>query len=121
TGTRSYVLTLFDKDEHTPSGWWHWIVYNIPGNVHSLPKGAGMLHSTLLPPQTMMGRTDLGTDAYHGPCPGAGDPPHRYVFTLYALNVEKLDIPPDQSGAMTVSTLHENLLGKAVLIAHYGR
>jgi len=121
-GTKSFVVTLFDPDEHsTPSGWWHWIVYDLPTNVDKLPKGAGIEHSNVLPSGTMQGRTDLGNDAYHGPCPDKGDPPHRYTFTVYALSVEKLDVPADSSGAMVVSTAKEHLLGKAVLIAHYGR
>jgi len=64
---------------------------------------------------------DLGNDAYHGPCPDKGEPPHRYTFTVYALSVEKLDVPPDSSGAMVVSTAKEHLLGKAAFVAHYGR
>jgi Raf kinase inhibitor-like YbhB/YbcL family protein len=121
-GTRSFVVTLFDPDEHsTPSGWWHWVVYNLPATVDKLPKGAGSEHSSVLPPGTMQGRTDLGNDAYHGPCPDKGDSPHRYTFTVYALSVEKLDVPPDSSGAMVVSTAKDSLLGKAIFIAHYGR
>jgi Raf kinase inhibitor-like YbhB/YbcL family protein len=121
-GTKSFVVTLFDPDEHgDPSGWWHWIVYDLPANVDKLPKGAGVEHSSALPAGTMQGRTDLGNDAYHGPCPDKGDPPHRYTFTVYALSVEKLDVPADSSGAMVVSTAKEHLLGKAVFIAHYGR
>jgi Raf kinase inhibitor-like YbhB/YbcL family protein len=121
-GTKSFVLTLFDPDEHgDPSGWWHWIVYNLPAGTHELAKGAGVEHSSILPAGTMQGRTDLGNDAYHGPCPDPGDPPHRYTFTIYALSVEKLDVPPDSSGAMVVSTAQDHLLGKAVFIAHYGR
>jgi Raf kinase inhibitor-like YbhB/YbcL family protein len=121
-GTKSFVVTLFDPDVHDdPSGWWHWVVYNLPATVDKLPKGAGSEHSSVLPPGTMQGRTDLGNDAYHGPCPDKGDRPHRYTFTLYALNVEKLDVPADSSGAMVVSTASDHLLGKAVFIAHYGR
>ena len=82
-GTKSFVVTLFDPDEHgDPSGWWHWIVYNLPASVDKLPKGAGAEHSSVLPPGTMQGRTDLGNDAYHGPCPDKGEPPHRYTFTV---------------------------------------
>jgi len=104
-GTKSFVLTLFDPDEHgDPSGWWHWIVYDLPSTTTSLSKGAGVEHSTILPSGTLQGRTDLGNDAYHGPCPDKGDPPHRYTFTIYALNVDKLDVPGDSSGAMVVST-----------------
>ena len=121
-GAKSFVLTLFDPDEHAdPSGWWHWVVYDLPANVGSLPKGAGVEHSSVLPAGTMQGRTDLGNDAYHGPCPDKGDPPHRYRFTVYALSVDKLDVPPDSSGAMVVSTAKDHLIGKAVFIAHYGR
>jgi Raf kinase inhibitor-like YbhB/YbcL family protein len=121
-GTKSFVVTLFDPDEHsTPSGWWHWVVYDLPATVDKLPKGAGAEHSSVLPPGTLQGRTDLGNDAYHGPCPDKGSPPHRYTFTIYALSVEKLDVAPDSSGAMVVSTANDHLLGKAVFIAHYGR
>jgi Raf kinase inhibitor-like YbhB/YbcL family protein len=121
-GTKSFVVTLFDPDEHsTPSGWWHWVVYDLPATTNSLPKGAGAEHSTLLPTGAMQGRTDLGNDAYHGPCPDKGDPPHGYRFSVYALDVAKVDVPPDSSGAMVVSTAQEHVIGKAVLVAHYGR
>ena len=121
-GTKSFVVTLFDPDERSSgSGWWHWVVYDLPANVNSLPKGAGAEHSSILPTGTQQGRTDLGNDAYHGPCPGKGDPPHHYTFTVYALGVAKLDVPTEASGAMVTSTAKENLLGKAVFIARYGR
>jgi Raf kinase inhibitor-like YbhB/YbcL family protein len=122
SGTMSFVVTLFDRDERsTPSGWWHWVLYNLPKNINSLPQGAGAEHSSALPADALQGRTDLGEDAYHGPCPAKGDPPHRYVFTVYALNVAKLPVPPDSSGAMVTSIVQEHLLGKAVFVAHYGR
>jgi hypothetical protein len=121
-GTKSFVLTLFDGDvQGTPSGWWHWIVYDLPATTDKLPMGAGVEHSALLPAGTLQGRTDLGTDAYHGPCPDKGDPPHHYVFTIYALDVAKLDVAPDSSGSMVTSSAQDHLLGKAVLVAHYGR
>jgi Raf kinase inhibitor-like YbhB/YbcL family protein len=121
-GTQSFVLTLFDRDERsTPSGWWHWVVYDLPKTTTNLPQGAGAEHSGALPAGTLQGRTDLGEDAYHGPCPAEGDPPHRYVFTVYALNVAKLPVPADSSGAMVTSIVQEHLLGKAVFVAHYGR
>jgi Raf kinase inhibitor-like YbhB/YbcL family protein len=122
TGTQSFVITLFDRDERsTPSGWWHWVLYDLPKNTSALAQGAGADHSTGLPPGTLQGRSDLGEDAYHGPCPAKGDPPHRYVFTIYALNVAKLPVPADSSGAMVTSVSQEHLLGKAVFVAHYGR
>jgi Raf kinase inhibitor-like YbhB/YbcL family protein len=121
-GTLSFAVTLFDPDERsTPSGWWHWVLYDLPKDVKSLPQGAGAEHSTLLPAEARQGRSDLGENAYHGPCPAKGDPPHRYVFTVYALNVAKLPVPPDSSGGMVTSIVQEHLLGKAVFVAHYGR
>jgi Raf kinase inhibitor-like YbhB/YbcL family protein len=121
-GTKSFVVTLFDPDERsTPSGWWHWVVYDLPSDLHQLPQGAGAGRSTLLPAGALQGRTDLGEDAYHGPCPAKGDPPHHYTFTVYALSVEKLDVPLDSSGAMVTSTAQDHLLGKAVFVARYGR
>jgi Raf kinase inhibitor-like YbhB/YbcL family protein len=121
-GTKSFVVTVFDPDvPETGSGWWHWVVYDLPANVNSLPKGAGAEHSSVLPGGTQQGRTDLGNDAYHGPCPDKGQPPHHYKFTIYALSVEKLDVPPEANGAMVTSTAKESVLGKAVFIARYGR
>jgi Raf kinase inhibitor-like YbhB/YbcL family protein len=121
-GTKSFVITLFDGDVHdTPSGWWHWVLYDVPANLDKLPMGAGAEHSALLPAGALEGRTDLGTDAYHGPCPGKGEPPHHYLFTIYALSVEKLAVAPDSSGSMVTSAAQEHLLGKAVFVAHYGR
>jgi Raf kinase inhibitor-like YbhB/YbcL family protein len=121
-GTKSFVVTLFDRDERsTPSGWWHWVLYDLPKGTDSLAQGAGAEHSSTLPAGTLQGRSDLGEDAYHGPCPAKGDPPHRYVFTVYAMNVAKLPVPADSSGAMVTSIAQEHLLGKAVFTAHYGR
>jgi hypothetical protein len=121
-GALSFVVTLFDPDERsTPSGWWHWVLYDLPKNINSLPQGAGAEHSAALPAEARQGRSDLGENAYHGPCPAKGDPPHRYVFTVYALKVAKLPVPPDSSGGMVTSIVQEHLLGKAVFVAHYGR
>jgi Raf kinase inhibitor-like YbhB/YbcL family protein len=121
SGTESFVITLFDRDERsTPSGWWHWVVYDLPKDTTRLPQGAGSERS-FIPATALQGRSDLGEDAYHGPCPAKGDPPHRYVFTIYALNVAKLPVAADSSGAMVTSIAQDHLLGKAVLVAHYGR
>ena len=121
-GTKSFVVTLFDRDEHsTPSGWWHWVVFDLPATVTELPAGAGAENSKQLPAGTRQGRTDLGNMAYHGPCPDKGDAPHRYVFTVYALDVAKLPVDDGSSGAMVVSTVRDHLLGKAVLVVHHGR
>jgi Raf kinase inhibitor-like YbhB/YbcL family protein len=121
-GTKSFVLTLYDPDDRdNPSGWWHWVVYDIPGNVSSLPAGAGAEHSAKLPAGAHQGRSDLGKLAYHGPCPDQGDKPHRYTFTVYALDVAKLEVDPGSSGAMVVETARDHLLGKGSLVVPHGR
>lgn len=121
-GTKSYAITMFDLDEHgTPSGWWHWVVYNLPATTSRLPENSGAEKDNNLPAGTIQGRTDLGNDAYHGPCPGKGEPPHRYLITLYALSTGKLPVPPEASGAMVSWIAHDYTLAKATLIARYGR
>ncbi len=121
-GTKSFAVTVFDMDEHgTPSGWWHWVVYDIPANVTSLPAGAGVARSSALPPGAALGRVDSGNIAYDGPCPTAGEPPHRYLVTLYALKVARLPVPPAAGGAMVTWRAHDYTLAKATLIGLYGR
>jgi phosphatidylethanolamine-binding protein (PEBP) family uncharacterized protein len=74
-----------------------------------------------VPPGSKEGRTDLGKLAYHGPCPAKGDPPHRYIFTIYALSVATLPVDAGAPAAMVTSTAQDSLLGKAVLVIHHGR
>jgi Raf kinase inhibitor-like YbhB/YbcL family protein len=121
-GTKSYVITLFDPSErNTPSGWWHWVVYDIPGATTGLPRGQGTEHSKTLPAGTLQGRSDLGVEAYHGPCPDKGDHPHHYTFTIYALSISKLPVPRGANGALVTSSLHGYILAKATLIANHRR
>jgi Raf kinase inhibitor-like YbhB/YbcL family protein len=121
-GTKSFAITMFDPDEHgTPSGWWHWVVYDIPATADHLPQNAGVDKSTTLPAGSSQGRNDEGDMAYAGPCPDAGDPPHRYVVTLYALKVDKLPVPAGASGANVTFTAHDYTLGTARLIARHDR
>jgi Raf kinase inhibitor-like YbhB/YbcL family protein len=120
-GTKSFAITLYDPDAPTGSGWWHWVVYDIPASVSSLPEHAGDADGKLLPAGAMQGRTDFGTAAFGGACPPAGDKPHRYVFTVYALKVEKIGVAPDGSAAMVGFMLNANQLAKSSLTALYGR
>jgi Raf kinase inhibitor-like YbhB/YbcL family protein len=119
-GTKSFVLTMFDRDEHsTPSGWWHWVVYDIPATADHLPENAGTLGSTALPAGTLQGRNDDGDMAYAGPCPDIGDPPHRYVLTLYALKIDRLPVPAGASGANVTSTARDYIIAKSALVARH--
>lgn len=119
-GTKSFVLTMFDPDAPTGSGFWHWVVVNIPATSSKLPNGASKNAATL-PVGTLETRTDLGAPGYGGPCPPAGTRPHRYVFTLHALEVEKLDVDVQTSAALVGFNVHMHEIGQASLTAEYGR
>ena len=119
-GAKSFVITLFDEDEHgTPSGWWHWIVYDIPATSTELARGAGTLDGGILPKGARQGRSDDGTEKYSGPCPDISDPPHRYLFTIYALKIDKLPVAASSSGAMVTWTVREYTIAKATLVARH--
>jgi hypothetical protein len=119
--TKSFAVTMYDPDAPTGSGWWHWVVINIPADVNELAANAGTSDSTTLPKGAMQGRTDFGVSAWGGVCPPQGDKPHRYIFTIYALKTDKLDIPKDATAALTGYMIHANMLGKASFTAKYGR
>ncbi|MBV8214019.1 MAG: YbhB/YbcL family Raf kinase inhibitor-like protein [Verrucomicrobia bacterium] len=119
--TKSYAITLYDPDAPTGSGWWHWVVFDIPVTVSELVAGAGDPGKHLLPTGCRQGRTDFGPPGYGGPCPPAGDPPHHYLFTVYALDTDKLDIGEGASPAMVGFVMHRHILVKAVLAVTYGR
>jgi Raf kinase inhibitor-like YbhB/YbcL family protein len=119
-GTKSVAVTMYDPDAPTGSGWWHWVVINIPAAVSELPEGAGNASGTM-PGNAIQGRTDFGTAGYGGPCPPAGDKPHRYIFTAFALKTERLDVASDASPAMIGFMINANMLAKASFTALYGR
>jgi Raf kinase inhibitor-like YbhB/YbcL family protein len=120
-GTKSFAVTVYDPDAPTGSGWWHWLVYDIPATVTHLRAGAGDPKKGLAPAGSVQSRNDAGARGYGGPCPPSGDRPHRYVFTVYALRVQKLGVPPTASGATVGSGLNGQALAKATLTARYGR
>jgi hypothetical protein len=120
-GTKSFAITVYDPDAPTGSGWWHWIVYNIPANITEIAAGAGEPTGKLLPPGAVQGRTDYGTHAFGGACPPQGDKPHRYVFTVHAIKIEKIEAPPDASAALIGFMINANALGKASFTARFGR
>ncbi|WP_436293545.1 YbhB/YbcL family Raf kinase inhibitor-like protein [Variovorax sp. LjRoot178] len=119
--TKSFAVTVYDPDAPTGSGWWHWVVYNIPATAVELPEGAGLPDGKQLPAGSVQGRTDFGAPGFGGACPPKGDKPHRYVFTVYALKTDKLDIPPDGTAALVGYMINANKLAAATFTAKYGR
>ncbi len=120
-GTKSFAVTVYDPDAPTGSGWWHWLVFNIPATVHSLASDSGNPEKGLLPPGSVQSRTDYGKFGYGGACPPAGDKPHRYQFTVWALDTPELPLGQDVSAAMVGFYLHQHQLAKATMTVTYGR
>lgn len=119
--TKSFAVTAYDPDAPTGSGWWHWVVYNIPAETTELKTGAGSGDGSQLPPGAVQGRTDFGTSGYGGPCPPKGHGTHHYHFTVHALKVEKLDVSPDATAALVGYMINANRLAKATLTGLYSR
>lgn len=120
-GTKSFAVTVYDPDAPTGSGWWHWSVIDIPANVTELQTDAGNASNANLPAGAKQVRIDYGVAAWGGVCPPPGDRPHRYVFTVYALKTDKLDIPADATAALAGFMIHANMIGQASFTARYGR
>jgi hypothetical protein len=120
-GTKSFAVTVYDPDAPTGSGWWHWVLYNVPATITELSTGIGDASGITLPAGAVQGRTDFGKSGYGGACPPSGDKPHRYIFTVYALKTEKIEASADASAALIGFMIHANQLGKASFTAKYGR
>ena len=117
-GTKSFLLTAYDPDAPTGSGWWHWTVANIPADVTGLAAGAS---ATALPTGAVEGRTDFGAPGFGGACPPEGAAPHRYIFTIYAMPEAVLPLDGTASGAMFGYYANAMALDHAELTATYGR
>jgi Raf kinase inhibitor-like YbhB/YbcL family protein len=120
-GTKSFAVTVYDPDAPTGSGWWHWVVFNIPSDVVTLPLGAGDPAAGKAPRGAIQSQTDFGKPGYGGPCPPQGDKPHRYIFTVHALKTDKLDLDDKTMPAMVGFMINANRLDKASFTATYGR
>jgi Raf kinase inhibitor-like YbhB/YbcL family protein len=118
--TKSFALSVYDPDAPTGSGFWHWVVFNIPADVSSLEKGAGDPKGSSAPKGAVQSRTDFGVPGYGGPCPPKGDKPHHYIFTLFAVDVEKIDADENASAAFVGFNLHFHTLAKATLTGLWG-
>ncbi|HTR84762.1 MAG TPA: YbhB/YbcL family Raf kinase inhibitor-like protein [Reyranella sp.] len=120
-GTKSFAVSCLDPDAPTGSGFWHWMVVNIPATTTELKLDAGNLKAGLLPKGAVSARTDLGQTGYIGPAPPPGHGPHRYIFTVFAVKEEALPVNADASSAVCGFYLHFNTLEKATLTGMYQR
>lgn len=119
---KSLALTMYDPDAPTGSGWWHWIVYNIPPTTKTIFSGDKKIAPWVsFGRNAVFGRNDFGTYNYGGPCPPVNHGKHHYTLTIYALGVEKLDLPKDASAALIGYNINANVVEKASITAIYQR
>ncbi len=119
--TKSFAITMHDADAPTGSGYWHWVVYEIPSTVHEIKQGAGSSDRKLKPDGAKDGNSDFGVPGYGGPCPPVNDKAHTYIFTAYALKVDHLPIDQNSTAPNTGYFINQNLLAKASIIVYSKR
>ena len=117
--TQSYVVTCFDPDAPTGSGFWHWTVYDIPPSVSELPTNAGSADGAGLPEGAKQLKNDAGLYGYLGAAPPPGHGPHRYMFAVHALNVENLPINEEVSAAICGFNMFGTTFGRAIIVPEY--
>lgn len=121
TGTASFVVTCYDPEAPTPSGFWHWAVCDIPGDVTELPAGAGKPDGHNLPEGALMLPNDAGMHLYLGAAPPEGDGVHHYYFVVHAVDVAKLGVGKDATPAFLGFTLSGHTLARAMTVPVYER
>jgi Raf kinase inhibitor-like YbhB/YbcL family protein len=116
--TQSFTVTCFDPDAPTPSGFWHWVLVNLPADCTSLPAGAGAQGADL-PGSAFMCRNDGGAKAFMGAAPPQGDQVHRYFFVVHAVTTDALDVDSDASPAVVSFNLAFNTAARAIVHGTY--
>ena len=116
--TKSFVVTCFDPDAPTPSGFWHWVLVDLPADCTSLPAGAGGADGDL-PGSAFMCRNDMSTKEFTGAAPPEGDQVHRYYFVVHAVKEETLGVDSDASAAVVSFNLAFKTAARAIIQGTY--
>ncbi len=119
SGTKSFVVTVYDPDAPTGSGFWHWTVFNIPANVNRLERNIAA-NPERLPTGAVQAVNDTGASGFIGACPPVGDKAHRYIYTIYALNTT-LDLNEKTTPAVLGFSLNGKVLAKSQFVGYYKR
>ena len=122
-GTKSFAVTMFDPYKPPASGWWHWVVYDIPVTATGLPRKAGEPGDSGMPAGAKQAPPDgeAPEPRYYGPCPDEGDPPHHYTITVYALSVDHLDVPSTSTPANIDYVISTKTLAKSTIVRLFSR
>jgi Raf kinase inhibitor-like YbhB/YbcL family protein len=120
-GTKSFALTLFDPDAPTGSGWWHWLIFNIPHTCNELVSDAGNPESNKAPEGCIQSINDYSAFGYGGPCPPPGHGIHQYIFTLHALDIEKLVLSEKANPALVGFNINAHTIQKTSLVMYHKR
>lgn len=120
-GTKSFAVTIYDPNAPTGSGWWHWVVFDIPATTKELVTNAGNLKLNLTPKGAIQSTTNYGVGGYGGPCPPEGHGLHQYIITVHALKVDKLGLDAATNPAIVGYYLWNNTIAKASIISYYER
>lgn len=119
-GTKSFAITMYDPDAPTGSGFWHWVVFDIPASTKELVTNAGV-QLNLAPKGAIQSITDYGIKGFGGPCPPKGHGFHQYIITVYALKTDKLGLDENTNPAVVGFNLWNQTLAKASIVAYYKR
>lgn len=120
-GTKSFAITMYDPDAPTGSGFWHWVVFDIPSNVNELAENAGNVALKLTPNGAVQSITDYGIKGFGGPCPPEGHGFHEYIITVFALKTDKLGTNENTNPAIVGFNLWNQTLAKASIVVYYKR
>ena len=120
-GTKSFAITMYDPDAPTGSGFWHWVVFDIPANINELMTNAGNLTLNIAPKGAIQSVTNYGVRGYGGPCPPEGHGIHQYIITVYALKIDKLGLDANANPAIVGYYLWMNTIAKASIVSYYQR
>jgi len=118
-GVKSFAITIYDPDAPTNHGWWHWIVYNIPSHIKELPLDASGFKA--LPKGAKEAKNDYGFWGYGGPCPPKGDKAHRYITTIYAIDVKNITINKGSTNFEVVQEIKKHTIAKTFIVSRYRR
>lgn len=120
-GTKSFAITMYDPDAPTGSGFWHWVVFDIPSNINELVSNAGNMSLNLTPKNVIQSKTSYNINGYGGPCPPEGHGIHAYIITIHALKTDKLGLTENTNPEIVGYYLWQNTIEKASIVVYYNR